>query len=53
MKEDIQEHLDELIEKQKNDNKIATYYGVPIIEFSKDELIAVLKELDEHRRFYK
>ena len=49
MEDQTQNLVDELIEKHKGKGMISTYCGVPIEEFSKEELIAMIKELIEER----
>lgn len=57
-KEDIQDTLDELVKEYAKSQSIEMYLGVPISEFTKEELLAVLSELykenqqqfDSHQR---
>lgn len=41
-KADIQETLDEIVKDYKASMTITTYYGVPMTEFTHEELIAVI-----------
>ena len=49
MKKDIQGLVDDIVEKHKNNGMIATCFGVPLSEFTKDELIAIFCELQENQ----
>jgi hypothetical protein len=48
MKEDIQDMVDDLVreykERVKQTNTISTYMGVPLTEFSVEELVAIIDE---------
>ena len=51
-KQDIQPFLDDLVKKSRESGTYSTFMGVPVSEFTKEELIAILDEIGrtyEHR----
>ena len=50
MKKDIQDILDDLVKTHKDKKKILTYYGENIEDFTKEELIAVIGDIQSQAK---
>jgi len=48
-KEQIQPQLDRLIEESKKFPSVGSYYGIPMEEFTKEELLAIIHDIGQHK----